>query len=110
MHKPEEPSTQKAYKPRKPRAEIALEVEMVISGSPSTRHITRNVGLGGVLIDSGSEPLPEAGTEVALNFPGLHTIRAKVLRANDQGIALLFGELRFDDASSLKKLLWLHAV
>lgn len=77
---------------RLPRAWVELEVDLTVDDS-TTRHKTYDVGLGGALIDAGEQPLPEPGAEAKLNFLGLQSIPAKVLRAGENGIALMYSEV-----------------
>ena len=99
----------KVTQARLPRAQAELDVDMIVDGS-TMRHKTHNVGLGGVLIDAGKQPLPEPGTEVELNFLGLQTIPARVLRASEKGIALIFEEVNEEAFRFLSALLLRRAV
>lgn len=88
---------------RLPRAWVELDVDMTVNGV-TTQHKTHDVGLGGVLIDCGKQPLPEPGTEVELNILGIRTVPARVLRASEKGIALMFRELNDGDFGFLNAL------
>lgn len=88
---------------RLPRAWVEIGVDMTVNGL-TTQHKTRDVGLGGMLIDCGEQLPPEPGTEVKLSILGLRTVPARVLRANKKCIALVFSELNDGDFGFLNAL------
>ena len=89
---------------RLPRAWVELDVNLTVDGL-TTQHKTHDVGFGGTFIDAGDRPLPEPGVEAELNFLGLQTIPAKVLRASEKGIALIFSEVNDQGFRFLSDLL-----
>ena len=82
-----------------PRANVSLEVELVKENQEITSHRTKNIGLGGMFIDSSGQELPEVGKEVELRFAGdsPYVMKARVSRVSENGIALIFVDFKFED-------------
>lgn len=99
-------------KRRQTRTEVTVEVDMTFLGTVVPGLLTRNLSLGGVLLEAGDYPLPRIGAAVELTFkapvgePEEWTMQARVARAGStEGVALLFREFDLDDFAFLQKLL-----
>jgi len=99
-------------KRRQTRTEIAVEVDMTFLGTAVPGLMTRNLSLGGVLLEAGDYPLPRIGSAVELTFkapagePEEQTMQARVVRASsEEGVTLLFREFDMDEFAFLQKLL-----
>jgi len=89
------------------RTTMQLNVEIVAEGGASLQCATEDVGLGGVYVTPAAVGLA-TGQNVEITFrlgaadaTELHSLRAKVVRADDKGVGLMFREF---DANSFRSL------
>lgn len=89
------------------RTKLALTVEVACEGGRILRCTTEDIGLGGVFVNAPTTAIPE-GQNVELIFslpansaPEEHKLRAKVVRATDAGVGLMFRDF---DATAFRSL------
>jgi hypothetical protein len=93
------------------RTQLQLAVEVSQEGGTTLHCTTRDIGLGGVFVNVGRRALPE-GQNVELTFR-LPTstpveecrLRAKVVRAADEGAGLIFRDFDATAFRSLQKVM-----
>lgn len=89
------------------RTKVALPVEVACEGGATLHCMTEDIGLGGVFVRAPREAVA-TGQHVELKFslpanaaPEEHRLRAKVVRANDIGVGLMFCDF---DATAFRSL------
>lgn len=89
------------------RTSIALPVEVLCEGGATLHCLTENIGLGGIFVRAPRDAMAP-GQQVELTFslaagatPEQHRLRAKVVRATDEGIGLMFRDF---DATAFRSL------
>jgi hypothetical protein len=93
------------------RTAIALAVVMSYRGNQRWLVTTRNVSLGGVLIEPGQYPPPRPGETVTLSMPGKSVgaakreMQARVARSGQDGVALVFGDVDMEEFEFIQDLM-----
>lgn len=97
-------------KRKQARSEIRLPVELAFRQERVTGLHTRNVSLGGALIEPGDYPPPRPGETVTVAFQdgpggGSRVFQGRVTRYGPEGLALVFQEFDLEDFSFLQELM-----
>lgn len=89
------------------RTNVILPVELAWEGGATLRCMTENIGLGGVFVRAPGQAIAE-GQNVDLTFSldagstkEQHHLRAKVVRATEGGLGLMFRDF---DATAFRSL------
>jgi len=95
-------------KRRQNRSEIAVPVALVHRQQEVGGLRTRNISLGGVLIEAGDYAPPRVGETVTLVFAdggGERRLQGRVTRSGAEGVALVFQEFDLEDFDFLQRLM-----
>jgi hypothetical protein len=96
-------------KRKQSRSEVALAVDMSCMGTEYHDLVTRNVSLGGVLLEPGEYPPPVRGANAELRFKTVagspRALQARVQRVDAGGVALVFRDFDLDDFNYLQQVL-----
>lgn len=92
-------------KRKQPRTKVGLEVEFARFGIRCSQHKTHDIGLGGMFVDRGNGNTPKVGDEVEVKFIGddSYSMRARVVRENKYGFALIFVDFNIEDLMFLEE-------
>ena len=98
-------------KRRHRRRSIQLDVELVYPEGGSSRVKTRDLSIGGLFVEViGNQP-PKVGTLLTVTFlsaphqSGTYSLKARVQRLTDNGIAMTFIEFGLDDLRFIETIL-----
>jgi hypothetical protein len=98
-------------KRRHRRRSIQLDVELVYPEGGSSRVRTRDLSVGGLFVEAiGNQP-PKVGTLLTVIFlsaphqSGTYSLKARVQRLTDNGIAMTFIEFGLDDLRFIETIL-----
>jgi len=98
-------------KRRHRRSNIQLDVELVYPEGGSSRVKTRDLSISGLFVEAiGNQP-PKLGTLLTVTFlsaphqSGTYSLKARVQRLTDNGIAMTFIEFGLDDLRFIETIL-----
>lgn len=92
------------------RESIRLAVDLEANGKRLMLY-TRDISIGGVFLKANGQPPPPVGAVVKLIFSATpsaeepYTLKARVQRSNDSGIALTFVDFGLDDLGFIEGML-----
>ena len=93
------------------RSSIRLDVELVYPEGGKNRAKTRDLSIEGLFVEAMGDQSPELGALVTITFlsiphqSGTYSIRARVQRLTDNGIAMTFIDFGLDDLRFIETLL-----
>ncbi len=99
-------------KRRHQRRRIQLEVELDLPGGVCTRTRTQDLSIGGLFVEATGTMPPAVGTVLSVVFlataqlaGGTYSIRARVQRLNEEGVAMTFIDFSLEDLRFIETLL-----
>jgi len=98
-------------KRRHKRSSIQLDVELVYPEGGSSRVKTRDLSIGGLFVEAMRNQPPKIGTSLTVSFlsvphhSGTYSLRARVQRLTDNGIAMTFIDFGLDDLRFIETIL-----
>lgn len=87
------------------RRQVVINVLLSIEDRLSIPQKTRDVGLGGILLEALADNRLVPGTDVEVGFPSAYVISARVAQVTDRTVALTYHKLSSKDVAFLTELL-----